>query len=482
MKSISYQFNPNDIKDDNYAALFEERRRDALFAYARKEPDGSMLLIRDHLGAMPLFYRALGGAITASRTLSDLLKKHDTLSEEGLRSYLGTGTVKTVSLFKEVHIVPPGTALRVFPNGKTETLYTYRIEPRELPEWSLTDCILEADRLLLQAAKRVVKKKTVGLYLSGGIDSALSGLYLSRAGASIRAYTATPWGAESQEAKLAALNAKTIGALSHEMRPMATNRYATYSAEALKRYGNPCGATSQMAILCLLQETEAGNEEQIVFAQNCDTMNTSVPDQSLLYFLSMVPRELRGMLHASLGAKSIMDELVSFRTTGLLRTYAPLTPYERGYSTLTKLGIAGMFYAHSPVDGDLVVLPSMNAGQIVSNLFYDMDVIEFALGIPLLFRLEWSKESKFGIAITKKVFKELARQTLPDEIVNRKKGFAVPVSRDDQSKEFFTMLPTKLGDHALKTPVQRFSAEILRRFSLLEGAPAALSDLFPSHE
>jgi hypothetical protein len=124
----------------------------------------------------------------------------------------------------------------------------------------------------------------------------------------------------------------------------------------------------------------------------------------------------------------------------------------------------------------------MNAGQIVSNLFYDMDVIEFALGIPLLFRLEWSKESKFGIAITKKVFKELARQTLPDEIVNRKKGFAVPVSRDDQSKEFFTMLPTKLGDHALKTPVQRFSAEILRRFSLLEGAPAALSDLFPSHE
>lgn len=471
---VTYNFSEADIADGDFRALFETRRRDATFAYARKESDGSVLLIRDHLGTVPLYYRTDGNAVRASLFLPDLWKETDTLSEEGLRTFLGTGTAKVSSLFAEVQIVPPGTAMRVHEDGTTAILYQYRVEPRELPGWSFADCLTEADRLLLQAAKRTLKEKTVGLYLSGGIDSALTGIYVKRAGGTVHAYTGTPWGDESEEARLAKRNGETIGVAKHTLRPLDTKQYGTYSEKAVARYRNLCGATSKMAIVCLLEETEVSKERQVYFAQNCDTMNTSVPDQSLLFFARIVPRPFRRFFHRLLGRSSIIDEFVSFRTTGLVKHYPPLVPYEQGYSILQKLAIAGMYFGHTPVDGDIVILPSIAGNQIVSNLFYDMDVVEFALGIPLIHRIEWSRESKIGIALGKRVFRELARRYLPSEIVDRKKGLTVPVKRDLASKTFFDALPRGFGNLELTLPSHRFAAATLARHASFPRAPHAL--------
>ena len=461
---FSRQFAVADASDGDYAALYERRRRDAMFAFAKPQDDGGVVLGRDHLGNVPLFYRADGSTVRASHLLADLLLPTDTVSPLGARAYLATGSAKILPLINEIGLVPPGTVVRISPDGRSETLYEYRFAPRELGGRSFNSLVDEAETLLTAAASRTLKEKTVGLYLSGGIDSALSALALSRAGASVHAYTATPWGTESEEARLAGLNAKAVGAARHEMVPLATGAYDDYAAHPAASFGNPCGALSQMAIRCILQGTEAAKERQVYFAQNCDTMNASVPDQSLLYFMRFAPGAVRGALHPSLGRGTLADELTRFRTVNAVDAF-PFPERVRGYSRAAELSIAGMLFAHTPVDGDIVILPSLMAGQEVANLFYDMDVIEFALGIPVPLRLGTSPESRVRLALGKTVFKELARRHLPSEIVDRKKGLTVPTERDEKTKAFFANLPTEAFGLPLRTSQQRFAAEMLRRFA-----------------
>ena len=472
-----WQVDPTNISVADYAGFYERTRRDALFAFSLPQTDGSVILGRDHLGNVPLFYRSNAKGVQASPLFAEVLSAHDTISPEGVRAYLATGSAKILPLTNEVHSVPPGTVLRVFPDGRTETLYEYRFAPRTLQGRSFASLVDEADTLLTQAARRTLKEKEVGLYLSGGIDSALSALALRTAGAVVHAYTATPWGQESEEARLASLNAKAVGAASHEMVPLATDSYDAYAAHPVDAYGNPCGAVSQMAIRCILEGTKIKEERQVYFAQNCDTMNASVPDQSLLYFMRNVPGLLRQGLHPSLGRSTLADELTHFRSVNLVDAF-PFPLRAKGYTREAELAVAGMLFAHTPVDGDIVILPSLSQGQIVANLFYDMDVVEFALGIPLMHRLTTSPESRIAIALGKRVFKELARRHLPPDIVDRKKGLTVPTGRDEKTKAFFDALPREAFGVALSLPTHRFAAEMLARWSAdTPTAPEGLRNL-----
>lgn len=473
-----YNFNLADSADQDYHALYTVRRRDALFAFAIPQPDGSVILGRDHLGNVPLFYRNDRKEVSYSLFLGDLLTGDETTQEEGLRTYLAIGTLKLAPLFKEVHSVPPGTVVRAYPDGRTDTLYEYQLTPRRLGGWSFTQCVDETDRLLVQATRRTLKEKRVGLYLSGGIDSALTGIYLKKAGAQVHGYTAAPWGAASEEARLAALNAKIIGTETHTIRALNTEQYAKYADDSLGAYGNPNGAPSQIGVLCIQQETPLPEERQIYFGQNTDTMTCSVPDQSLVYFTSLLPRLMRERLHPALRGKSDIDMYTSFRTSGLVSHFAPLARF-RAYTPIERITCAGMFFGHTPVDGEIMSLPAIRSGQIVSNLYYDMDLIEFAMGIPRTYRLEWGHGSKIGIAFGKRIFKALARRYLPSEIVDRKKGFTVPVNRDDRSRAFFESLPTQIAHLKLSLPNQRFAAEMLRRWSLmLAHPPQSLQNLY----
>ena len=89
-----------------------------------------------------------------------------------------------------------------------------------------------------------------------------------------------------------------------------------------------------------------------------------------------------------------------------------------------------MFVAHTPCDGEVLLAPALRKNIIASNIYYDMDLIEYYLRVPLVYRLEFSAESKFHIAIGKRVFRSIAKRYLPKNIVNRKKGFLVPVKSD----------------------------------------------------
>jgi asparagine synthase (glutamine-hydrolysing) len=475
----SYNFDPRDAEDHNWERLYTVRRRDALFAFTIPESQGSAILGRDHLGAVPLFYRTDSGSVESSTHLADLVRGTETLNEEGLTTFVALGTPKLVSLFNEIHIVPHGTVLRVHPSGESEVLYRYTFRRVRHALKSFTWYRDTLDRLLTQAARRALRDSdTVGLYLSGGVDSGLTASYLVAQGATVHAYTTTPWGAESAEGKLAKQNAARAGTHAHTIVPFDTSAYARY-ASGLAQYANPCGATSMLAISCIALDTPVLKESHIFFAQNADTATGSVADQSLLYFASFLPSSVRRYAHRLLSAHSLLDNFVALRTTGLIMHSTILDRYTKGYSRLEQLTLAGMLFAHSPVDGDIVIQPTLAGGQRISNLFYDIDVVEFLMGLPLRHRISLSTQSKFFIELKKRILKSLARGVLPDEVIDRKKGLTVPLHKDVHARDFFEKLPTGIGARALSLPQHRFAAHMLERWArTLPHAPKALLDLF----
>jgi hypothetical protein len=485
MATGTYNFDLTEIADKNFKALYTKRRRDALFAFTITESDGSVILGRDHLGAIPLYYRVINRVVLSSVVLADLVKGDEHINEVGLTTYIALGTTKLVSPFVEILCVPAGTVIQVLPSGETKILYEYTFTSERHPWWSLQQSTDYLDSLLRVAAQRALfGSPSVGLYLSGGVDSGITGKYLTELGATVHAYTTTPWGVASAEGTLAANNAERIGVKTHALVPFDTTSYGYYADTGTSAYANPCGATSLLAISCIVAGTPVRQESHIFFAQNADTATGSVADQSLLYFASFIPTALRKYAHRLLTSTSLMDNFVALRTSGLLAKSDVLKRYDTGtYSRIELLTLAGMLFGHTPVDGDIVIQPSLKAGQRIANIFYDVDVIEFLMGLPIRHRIGLSRESKFGFGIIKRILKRVAIKFLSDDVVNRKKGLTVPLAKDTASKEFFARLPTHIGTRSLTLPHHRFAAKMLYDWSkTLRSVPPALSELFVNYE
>jgi hypothetical protein len=213
-----------------------------------------------------------------------------------------------------------------------------------------------------------------------------------------------------------------------------------------------------MAILTLLESTDVAHESHVFFGQNSDTVTCTVAAQSALFFAGFVPRFVRQYLHPSLKETSLLDSFVSLSTVGMLKHFAPLEEFEKGYSRLEQLTLAGMRFAYTPVDGEILLLPHVQKNTLVSNPYYDMDLIEFCMGIPLRYRIGRARDSKIGLALVKRIFRSLARRYLPPEIVERKKGLSIPITQEEHARTFFETLPHEMHSIKLRTPGQRFAA------------------------
>lgn len=473
----TYNFDPIDIADLDFEALYTKRRRDALFAFSLPQSDGSVILGRDHLGAIPLYYRVQNGQVLTSTHLRELVDGTETSNPDGVSLFIALGTAKLESPFAEIHTVPHGAVIQVYPNGKVMNLYQYRFTPVKTPR-RFKDACDALDALLMRATNESLRGSThVGLYLSGGIDSGLTGSYLKRAGATVSGYTTTPWGAESAEGRLAKENAASVGITSHNLVAFNTSEYAAYAAHATRSFANPCGATAALAISCIGSKTHVADEPHIFFAQNADTATASVADQSLLFGAHLMPHLIRRHLHTSLHSPSLIDNYVALRTAHTMTHYAPLSTYTHGYSRLEQVTLAGMLFGHTPVDGDIVIQPTLSQGQKISNLFYHVDVIEFLMGMPLQHRVARTAEGRFGIGLKKRVLRELGTRTLTKAVLERKKGLSVPTTSDHAARSFFDTLPTRVGTRTLKLPQHQFAACMLRSWALsLEKRPDTLLD------
>ena len=453
-----------DFADCDYEALYRKRRRDANFA-AAFQSDQKIHAFRDHLGIAPLYYRFSKGGVRFSHQLSDLVQLSDTLSDAGVLAFVKLGTARLLPLFDEIHIVPPATVLEIDPaRRRSKAIYSYVIQPRKIPFWrTWPDLVDEFERLMTNAIKRCLQSDAVGLYLSGGIDSAMIGIILRKLGVKVRAYTSGPWGETSSDVIVARRNADLIGLDGHEIQYLSTDDYQTAMDDLPKVYGAPHGTSTALGVIKLIEQTRVQEQSQLFFGQNSDTVMAAMRGQYLSYLLNPLPISIRKRLHPALQHKSAVDDYLQLTRAyqaELEQLAIPQTPL--AFNRLQKLIWAGMFIVETPPDSEVFTQPSLLRSQLVSSPYHDMDVVEFAMGLPLSRRVALG-DKKLPI-LEKHLIQKLAIRYLPRDIVYRKKAFVVSFERDQRTRSIYESLPTEICGVALKRAHERFGADMLLRW------------------
>lgn len=143
---------------------------------------GEALLVRDRLGIKPLYlHRPAGGGVVFASQVTALLALGEKLvparvDPASLESYFAQGAVQGYGTIVDgVQMLPPGTIARVdLRSGAELGRWTYWSLPSgPQPEVSREEAVAELHGLLRESMRmRLISDVPVGLFLSGGVDSA----------------------------------------------------------------------------------------------------------------------------------------------------------------------------------------------------------------------------------------------------------------------------------------------------------------------
>ena len=167
-------------------------RFQGMFAYAVHErASGRVTLARDRLGIKPLYYAETAQGLRFASTLPALLAAggvDTSIDKVALNYYLSFHAVVPAprTLLNGVRKLPPATVRTIEPDGRAQDL-TYWSLSFERGAEDLRRSDAEWQELLLQALRRAVQRRMVadvpvGVLLSGGLDSSLIVGLLAEAG------------------------------------------------------------------------------------------------------------------------------------------------------------------------------------------------------------------------------------------------------------------------------------------------------------
>jgi asparagine synthase (glutamine-hydrolysing) len=185
-----------------------------MFAFAIVDTErGRVLLGRDRLGIKPLYWSKAGGRLvfaSEARALVDFGASRADPDLGALSGYLLWGVIAgPATAYTDVHELPPGSCLE-WANGKDRVLRWYTHEPH--PD---VDLASDAERVLRAAlrdavARHLVADRPVGVFLSGGTDSAAVAS-LGAAEGELRTLTVTFPEGESDESSAAFEISRRLG-------------------------------------------------------------------------------------------------------------------------------------------------------------------------------------------------------------------------------------------------------------------------------
>lgn len=474
---LNYNFNPEDIHDYDFEQLYSRRRRDSVFAYVYKNDD-AIIALRDHLGIVPLYYRKINNKYHFSTNLSDLILADDEIDPIGMQYYLALGTPRIYPLIKGISIVGPGTVLKFDEASlNSSVIYRYKMKPKKISNFTGNSEIVNTiDSLMIQAIKRVIKFQEVGLYLSGGMDSSLIALYLLNMEVKVNAYTSASEGNDSPDAVFARKIADHLEINKHYIDTVDYKDIKDLIPLITKRYSSPHGTSVATGIASLWENTPIGEEKQIFFGQNSDTMSCAVGIQVRMCFRRFIPKFIRTRLGITYNGKTyklpdddILNNYIYLRSRGIVHEYDLMNEIvdKTELTNYQLMSVAGMYFGHVPHDGESLSQPAFNKNILISNPYYDIDLIEYNLGIPFRHRFSFIfyPRKKFPFIYLKPVFKKramkkLARKYFPKKMVHKKKGFSVALNN---MKSFSLItLPDSIMGIRLDNIQSKLSAAVLR--------------------
>ncbi|MCA8949742.1 MAG: asparagine synthase (glutamine-hydrolyzing) [Planctomycetes bacterium] len=488
--------------------LLETLRRDGLrgldrlhgqFAFACfDERDGTLLLARDRLGILPLYWCEGPGFFAFASEIKALLPVlgEPVLDDEAVEDYLTYRSVPPPrTLFRGVHKLTAGHALRVDAAGRVRE-ETYWALPAALDGAELDgdEAIAAVDAALRRAvAGRLVADVPVGAYLSGGLDSSLTVALMKelRAGGAVETFAAGFADPRFDELPYARQVSEAVGTTHHEIQVTAADFRAHWERLCWHRDG-PISEPADVAIF-RIAEYARQSVKVLLSGEGADELFAGYPKYAYEPKLGL-PLTMPGFLRVPLArigermlplskarARQAARALTGRDTAERLQTwFAPFTWYERralhaGYGERRSLGqyercegdhLRRMLYVdcHTWLADNLLERGDrMSMAASIENRppFLDHELVELA------FRVSSAMKVRGGSG--KWILKEIARRHLPAAIVDRKKvGFRVPLDewfRDglkDYAHDLLLGPSSFVSSYLARGPIERMLQDHLR--------------------
>ncbi len=325
-----------------------------MYAFALWDASRARLLLAvDHIGMKPLYLAERDGLIAFASEVKALIAAdlmQPSLHIDALDTYLSFGyMIGEQTLFAGVRRLMPGHAL-VIENGAARTVEYWRFgvdfEPEAAPQPALPasdDSVIAQARDLLAEAVRLHLRSDVplGLFLSGGVDSAAVLALMSRAaGAQISTYT-VGYASDTSDNELAQARrvAAHFGALHHERVIDAEDWWGALDDYAY-HHDEPNANSSALSLMLLAQMTAQQVKVVLTGLGGDELFGGYAHHRTIPWLLHTAahapPRPIAPLLAGALGAiEPLYPAFKRFRVIGALPAYLPrwrqaLLPVEDG--------------------------------------------------------------------------------------------------------------------------------------------------------
>ncbi|HRE47868.1 MAG TPA: asparagine synthase (glutamine-hydrolyzing) [Aggregatilineales bacterium] len=440
-----------------------------MFAFALYDTtDGSLLLARDRVGIKPLFLaRTALGVFFGSEPKAVLASGCVPIraNSAALHDYLSQGhTITPMTCFQDIEQLPPGSWLRLSPEGERHGTY-YTWQPAVEPQLDSAGAIERAEETLQEALKgHLIADVPIGMFLSGGIDSSLiAALLAGGLKPDIQAFTMGFDDAAYDESAQAREIAESCRIALHETQmSLGAERLETFQ-RVVNQYDEPFGDSSALPTYLVCREIRkhvtvalSGDGGDEVFggyvryrlARRLSQWGAAVSGGRILNPVMGVVRHMGRRGHQAAKA---------WRLAGLSRPalFAALTEYftedERlsGYTAeLGRMVRAGGTTAQRmtpfvSMAGDPItaLIESEMRLRLHADYLRKVDVASGAHGLEVRVPYLDNEMLRLGAALPaalkvspqgtlKVVTRGLAAKLLPESVSKRKKqGFSVPLDR-----------------------------------------------------
>jgi asparagine synthase (glutamine-hydrolysing) len=430
-------------------ALIQMRGQFAFALWDRK--DRSLLLSRDRLGVLPLFWTQNGSRIAFASELPSLQPAMDTFAfdPESLGDLLRRRAVPApYTTITGVQKVVPGTWMR-FRSDSSITRGTYWDATAVRPVKSMQPdaAANRLDELLnLAVAENLIADVPVGAYLSGGVDSSLIVAIAARHSSKPIKTFCAGFGGSDDERHHADLVARTVGTDHHEV--VVDASHFLDSLVTLTRFrGAPVSEVSDIAVAALAA-TAVKQVKVVLSGEGSDELFAGYPKYRLATassILGKVPSFLRNPVAQQFADRGIGGP----RGASLWQSLQGSSPDAR---------LAGWFSPLNSTDAQKLGLPlPRTAGrQLYGSAVHQMEVADLLAWLPdnllergdrmtmsaslelrppfldpriVEFALELSSKIKLHDRTNKWPVREVARRYVPASLIDRPKiGFRVPLA------------------------------------------------------
>lgn len=413
--------------------------------------DQSLLLSRDRLGVLPLFWAQQGSRVAFASELPALRPALSSFSFDPacLGDLLRRRAVPAPhTTILGVQKIMPGTWMTFHADGTSKTAkYWDATTPRPNQKMNRESAVDRLDELLnLSVAENLIADVPVGAYLSGGVDSSLIVAIAARQTSHPIKTFCAGFGGADDERHHAKLVAQTVGTDHHEVIVDAT--HFLEGLTSLTQYrGAPVSEVSDIAVAALA--AEAVKQVKVVLSgEGSDELFAGYPKYrfaGLAALLGSVPTALRAPVAGRLAARGVGGS----RGASLWQSEEGATAQERlegwfspiNASDARRLELPPTRFQTPKLSGgavrqmqvaDLLAwLPdnllergdrmTMSASLELRPPFLDPRIVEFALALDPKIALH-DRTNKWPV-------REVARRYVPASLIDRPKiGFRVPLA------------------------------------------------------